>query len=203
MHIKTSILLTSLAVLTSSAAPTTTTSRKPTSTSILTPSTIPTCTPPTIIYRDYYNFSLRVNGHSFGAPELEIAWETPSMPLNPGHLILSTTPMTSPLLTYLNGNDLGKLCDQADLCSDIDRTSGADEFQSFGFFGQDPNALPPFEVYGICDADGKAAYALRPRGESGYESFAVTSFAEGSRILLRKKGQVGIGSDVTLKIVQH
>ena len=38
---------------------------------------------------------------------------------------------------------------------------------------------------------------------AGYSSFAVTSFAEGSQVMLRKNGQVGIGSDVTLKIVQH
>ncbi|KAL8687661.1 MAG: hypothetical protein Q9218_006228 [Villophora microphyllina] len=203
MYLSPTIMLTSLAALTVAATSKTssmTTSTKRTSTAA--PSSA-TCTPPSPIYRDYYNFSLRVNGHSEGAPELEIAWEDPNTPLSPGHLILSTTPMTGPLLSFLNGNDLGKLCDQFDLCSDLDVPSGADEFQGFGFFGQDPNALPPFEVYAICDADGKPSYALRPRHDSGYESFAVTSFAEGSRVLLRKNGQVGIGSDVMLKIVQH
>lgn len=37
---------------------------------------------------------------------------------------------------------------------------------------------------------------------SGYSSFAVTSFAEGSEVMLRKNGQVGIGSNIALKIVQ-
>ena len=105
-----------------------------------------TCTPPTQIPRDIYNFSLRVNGHSFGAPELEINWELPNLPTSPGHFVLSTTPMTNPLLTFLNGNEGGKLCDQGDLCSDLGPPSGDDEFQSFSFNGQDQNALPAFEV---------------------------------------------------------
>ena len=54
--------------------------------------------------------------------------------------------MTSPLLTFLNGNEGGKLCDQGDLCSDLGVKSGDDEFQSFSFEGQDQNALPAFQV---------------------------------------------------------
>ena len=54
--------------------------------------------------------------------------------------------MTSPLLTFLNGNMGGKLCDQGDLCSDLGVPSGPDKFQSFSFEGLDQNALPPFEV---------------------------------------------------------
>ncbi|KAG7005019.1 hypothetical protein G7Y79_00022g052400 [Physcia stellaris] len=162
-----------------------------------------TCTPPSTIPLDILNFSLRVNGHSEGAPELEINWESPQFPTSPGHFVLSTKPMTSPLLTFLNGNRGGNLCDQGDLCSDLGVPSGPGEIQSFSFEGLDQNALPPFEVYGICDADNNPTLALKPRHDSGYESFAVTSFAEGSQVMLRKNGQVGIGSDVTLKIVQH
>ncbi|KAL8796202.1 MAG: hypothetical protein Q9195_001536 [Heterodermia aff. obscurata] len=161
------------------------------------------CTPPSTIPRDIYNFSLRVDGSSEGQPELEINWEQPSFPTSPGHFILSTTEMTNPLLTFLNGNEGGKLCDQGDLCSDLDPQSGDDEFQGFSFNGQDQNALPAFQVYGICDSENNPTYALKPRSDSGYESFAVTSFAEGTEVQLRKNGQVGVGSDVTLKIVQH
>lgn len=106
----------------------------------------PTCTPPTQIPRDIFNFSLRVNGHAEDAPELEINWELPNLPTSPGHFVLSTTPMTNPLLTFLNGNAGGKLCDQGDLCSDLLPPGGDDEFQRFSFEGQDQNALPPFQV---------------------------------------------------------
>ncbi|KAI4141521.1 MAG: hypothetical protein L6R39_005299 [Caloplaca ligustica] len=125
------------------------------------------CTPPSTIPRDIYNFSLRVDGHPPGMPELEIAWEAPQFPTSPGHFILSATPMTPPLLTFLNGNEGGKLCNQGDLCSDLDGPSAEDEFQRFSFQGQDQNALPPFQVYGICDADGNPALALKPRDFSG------------------------------------
>ena len=104
------------------------------------------CTPPSTIPRDIYNFSLRVDGSSEGQPELEINWEQPNFPTSPGHFILSTTEMTNPLLTFLNGNEGGKLCDQGDLCSDLGVKSGDDEFQSFSFEGQDQNALPAFQV---------------------------------------------------------
>ena len=104
------------------------------------------CTPPSTIPRDIYNFSLRVDGSSEGQAELEINWEQPNFPTSPGHFILSTTEMTSPLLTFLNGNEGGKLCDQGDLCSDLGVKSGDDEFQSFSFDGQDQNALPAFQV---------------------------------------------------------
>ncbi|KAL8711235.1 MAG: hypothetical protein Q9220_004380 [cf. Caloplaca sp. 1 TL-2023] len=199
MYLSSSILSLLTAGLATAAIASKTTT-KPTSTTSVKPTA--TCTPPSVIFRDYYNFSLRVNGHSEGQPELEIAWDAPQFPTSPGHFILSTTPMISPLLTYLNGNDGGKLCDQGDLCSDVVKNS-ADQFDGLGFFGQDQNAQPPFEVYGICDADGNPTYAIRPRADSVYTSFAVTSFAAGSQVMLRKKGQVGIGSDVTLKIVQH
>ena len=104
------------------------------------------CTPPSTTPLDVYNFSLRVDGSSEGQAELEINWEQPNLPTSPGHFVLSNTEMTSPLLTFLNGNEGGKLCDQGDLCSDLGVKSGDDEFQSFSFNGQDQNALPAFQV---------------------------------------------------------
>lgn len=132
--------------------------------------------------------------------------------------------MTSPLLDFLNGNNGGKLCTQGDLCSNLDARSGKDQFQGFSFNGGDQNAKPAFMVVSICSSEGEPVYALKPRSDSGrfplawrlhlfeplltsdvlvgYESFAVTSFATGSQVMLRKKGQVLIGSNVTLKIIK-
>ena len=100
-------------------------------------------------------------------PELQIAWENPQSPRSPGHFVLSDTPLTHPLLAFLNGNDGGKLCDLDDLCSDLDAISGPDEFQGFSFNGDDQNARPAFEVVTICDSEGEGVYALKPRDDSG------------------------------------
>ncbi|KAL9118347.1 MAG: hypothetical protein Q9187_005111 [Circinaria calcarea] len=160
------------------------------------------CTPATAIPERIQGFYLQVDGSAEGQPELQIAWERPQNPKSPGHFILSDTPMTSPLLDFLNGNNGGKLCNQGDLCSNLDARSGKDQFQGFSFNGGDQNAKPAFMVVPICSSEGEPVYALKPRSDSGYESFAVTSFATGSQVMLRKKGQVLIGSNVTLKIMK-
>ena len=126
-----------------------------------------TCTPPSTIPLDISAFRPQVDGSAEGMPELQIAWENPQFPESPGHFVLSDTPMTEPILSFLNGNDGGKLCDLGDLCSDLDKKSGKDQFQGFSFNGRDQNAKPAFEVVGICDSEGEAVYALKPRDDSG------------------------------------
>ena len=75
--------------------------------------------------------------------------------------------MTYPILDFLNGNEGGKLCDQGDLCSDLDTQTGPKKFQGFAFNGQDPNAKPAFMVVPICDSADQPVYALKPRYDSG------------------------------------
>lgn len=48
----------------------------------------------------------------------------------------------------------------------------------------------------------KPIQSLTPPSLLGYAAFAVTSFAEGSEVTLRKNGQVALGSDVALKFIQ-
>ena len=126
-----------------------------------------TCVLPTTIPRDVYSFSLRVDGSAEGAPELYIAWSTPETPESPGKFVLSTTAMTHPLLNFYNGNDGGDLCNEGDLCSDLDPISGPNEFQGFSFNGGDQNHTPAFQVAAVCDLEGEGVYVLQPRSGSG------------------------------------
>ncbi|MCJ1234688.1 hypothetical protein MMC14_002651 [Varicellaria rhodocarpa] len=164
---------------------------------------VSTCTPSTSsIPHDIRKFRLQVDGSAEGEPELQIAWEFPRNRQSPGHLVLSDDPMTAPLLNFLNGNGGGKLCNQRDLCSDLQAFNDPNSFDSLAFTGGDQNARPAFAIKNICDLEGQPAQILVPRNDTGYSSFAVTSFGTGSQLMLRKNGQVGIGSNVNLKIMQ-
>lgn len=75
--------------------------------------------------------------------------------------------MTYPLLNFYNGNDGGDLCNEGNLCSELDFITGPDEFQGFSFQGGDQNRKPAFQIATLCDSEDEGLYVLQPRSDSG------------------------------------